>query len=783
MATSELSGLVSMRGRIKSKLTMFKTYLEKAATDSVKRAELPSRLEKAEGLWHEYNMVQNKIEDLDTSETQLIERESFEDSYHAIITSARALQPRPDRASQSNSVNFTLEPSTSDHQFNILSQPQRPTKVKLPNIELPKFDGNYNRWIPFRELFESLIDANTSLPPIQKLHYLKLSLTNEAAQIIQSLELSNANYEIAWNLLKQRYENKRLIVQHHMQELLDLTPITRESHAALRQLLDGISQHVQPMLIKLGQPVEHWSTILIHIITPKLDKVTKREWKLKRATIDAFPTLDEFIEFLNTRSAFLESLSHSNSNVSSVSSTHKSNNKSVSCACVSDEGLSCPICQGQHKIYDCSTFRNWSPSNRLTEAKGKRLCIKCLKKYHGRSCKASGCRRCKGYHNTLLHLEGVSKSDNVKEKNQAESPVEPAKISSSDKQTVATVTQASTATLTHCTTKGPLQVILSTAIIYIKDRDGALHECRALLDSDSQSNFITSKLSDCLKLSKQQTTITVTGISETPLKINQQVTATIRSCHNAFQTTLPFLTINRITERLPLNKIDVQEVQIPEGITLADPTFHTPAEVDVLLGASVFWDLLCVGQIKPSKHQPIFQKTRFGWIISGAMELNRTPIVMTTYCGFSSEQMLCNQLQKFWQMEEVESNYHLSPEEIKCEEHYRSTISRADDDRFVVQLPLKMDPSTLGESYDTARKQFQAIERKLNRDHQLKKQYHEFMEEYFQLGHMSEGMLYHPTTIPVVAAEEEVAEAESPVYEPITPPLPMETEERNGVEE
>ncbi|XP_011701215.1 PREDICTED: uncharacterized protein LOC105457936 [Wasmannia auropunctata] len=93
---------------------------------------------------------------------------------------------------------------------------------------------------------------------------------------------------------------------------------------------------------------------------------------------------------------------------------------------------------------------------------------------------------------------------------------------------------------------------------------------------------------------------------------------------------------------------------------------------------------------------------------------------------------------KFWQMEEVESNYHLSPEEIKCEEHYRSTISRADDDRFVVQLPLKMDPPTLGESYDTARKRFQAIERKLNRDHQLKKKYHEFMEEYLQLGHMSE---------------------------------------------
>ncbi|XP_011173049.1 uncharacterized protein LOC105205390 [Solenopsis invicta] len=733
MSKDELSKLI-VRGRIKAKLTAFSTYLERAATESVKIAELPIRLEKAEGFWQEFDITQSQIEDLENTVAQFTERENFENLYHAIITSARALQSRQDQANRPSSVNSVPERSVGNPQVNVFAQPVGPTKVKLPNIELPKFDGSYNKWIPFRELFESLIDANAALPAIQKLHYLKLALTHEAAKVIQSLELSNANYEIAWDLLKQRYENKRLIV-HHMQELLDLAPIVKESHAALRQFIDGISQHIQP-LIKLGQPVEHWNTILIHIFTPKLDKITKREWELKRATIDTFPTLNEFIEFLNTRSAFLESLSYSANNTNSVSSVNKSHNKAVICACVSEEKSSCPVYQGNHELPDCGTFRKWSAAEHMTEIKKRRLCIRCLKNFHGRNCKASECKRCKGYHHTMLHLEKTIKPD--KEANQTEPSTGATKTSATDKQIVATVTQAPTTTLMHCATKGPLQVMLATAIIYIKDQKGILHECRAFLDSGSHSNFITCKLSDRLQLLKQQTTMTITAINEIPVKTSQQITATIQSRYNAFQATLPFFTIPKITKRLPLNKVDLRKVEIPERIQLADPEFHIPATIDILLGASVFWDLLYVGQIKIFKQQPTFRKTQLGWIVAGAMELHHMPTTMTTYCGFSSERTLCDQLQKFWQIEEITSSRHLSQEETTCEKHFTDTIRRTEDGRFVVQLPLKRNPSKLGDSYEIARKRFQSIERKLNKDPTLKKEYHAFIQEYLQLGRMSE---------------------------------------------
>jgi len=59
------------------------------------------------------------------------------------------------------------------------------------------------------------------------------------------LEITNNNYEVAWNSLKQQFENKKLIVQHLIHALANLPYITKESHIELRQLSDNVSQNTQ----------------------------------------------------------------------------------------------------------------------------------------------------------------------------------------------------------------------------------------------------------------------------------------------------------------------------------------------------------------------------------------------------------------------------------------------------------------------------------------------------------------------------------------------------------
>ncbi|XP_018314293.1 uncharacterized protein, partial [Mycetomoellerius zeteki] len=733
----ELTILNRQRGRVKAKLTNFSNFVARVEEMPGYKEELPLRVEKAENLLSEFDVIQSKIEDIDDTDVQVAERKEFEDTYYHLITKARKLQlsegAPPDQVQHPNSLAAT-------QLNNGLEQFALKPAVRLPTIELPKFDGNYEHWIPFRDLFESLIASNALIPPVQKLHYLRSALVSDAAKVIAPIEITNDNYKIAWDLLRQRFENKKLITHQLIQTLLDLPSITKESHADLRQLVDNVSQITQN-LAKLGQRVEHFAIWVIHIILPKIDKGSRREWEFKRSEVEEFPTLNEFITFLISRSACLEAVSRANRNAQPASDNNKTTHghgKNTSKSYIASNNSSCPVCANSHKIYECDSFLSMSIAERNAEIKRKNLCIKCLKQFHGKGCRASNCRLCKGYHNSLLHRSKSSMEPSDKETKSS---------SSSDNSTVSVGQQliagsksnAASVSLSNHATKGSSQVLLSTAALLIYDSQGRPHKCRAILDSGSQSNFITRRLSDKLELSPEFINKTITGISDVPICAIQQADATIKSCTSAFQTRLTFLIIDRITDQLPTFRINRNSVNIPGNLKLADPHYHTPGDIDLLLGASIFWELLGSKQIRSSCKVPILQETALGWIISGNVQDEGTHQQrLKTYCSISTNATIQRQLEKFWHLEEVNQTNSHSKEEIECEEHFVSTHSRNEEGRFITQLPFKDSTQKLGESYGIAERRLRSLERKLEKDLELKQRYHEFMQEYLRLGHMTE---------------------------------------------
>ena len=69
------------------------------------------------------------------------------------------------------------------------------------------------------------------------------------------MEMSVNNYDVAWNLLEGRFENKRVLIYHHVQALIELPIMQRESPTGLRQLLDHTEKHILA-LKKLGEPIK-----------------------------------------------------------------------------------------------------------------------------------------------------------------------------------------------------------------------------------------------------------------------------------------------------------------------------------------------------------------------------------------------------------------------------------------------------------------------------------------------------------------------------------------------
>lgn len=100
--------------------------------------------------------------------------------------------------------------------------------VKLPTISLPNFSGAYEDWFPFYDTFNTLIHNNNEISDIQKFHYFKSCLKSEAANVLHSLEISANNYQSAWQMLEDRYNNKRSIIQRHIKAIFEL-PIAHKS--------------------------------------------------------------------------------------------------------------------------------------------------------------------------------------------------------------------------------------------------------------------------------------------------------------------------------------------------------------------------------------------------------------------------------------------------------------------------------------------------------------------------------------------------------------------------
>ena len=70
---------------------------------------------------------------------------------------------------------------------------------------------------------------------------MKNLVKGKAAAIISSIKLANENYNICLNLLKERYEDKQLMIHSHMSKLLKFENITDvKDVSGLRKLFDTI---------------------------------------------------------------------------------------------------------------------------------------------------------------------------------------------------------------------------------------------------------------------------------------------------------------------------------------------------------------------------------------------------------------------------------------------------------------------------------------------------------------------------------------------------------------
>ncbi|XP_052901336.1 uncharacterized protein LOC128307495 [Anopheles moucheti] len=592
------------------------------------------------------------------------------------------------------------------------------TNLRLPKIDLPTFDGDSTKWLSFRDRFVSMIDASAELPPIAKLQYLLSSLKGEAAVPFEHVALTTENYAVTWASLLKRYDNPRTLIREYWRKLHFLPGIETQTVDGLTSLVDEFTRNVKG-LVKLQEPVDSWDTPLSNLLLMKMDDETILAWEEHSVQFKS-DKYSELIEFLQDRVQILKARNSlvcgkmASTKVAGAYRLPAQRKSIINAAAVqknpsssaSFQQQTCPLqCPDPHLLRNCPVFISKDIQQRRDIVKTKGVCWNCLSSSHQvKLCKSGySCRSCHERHHSLLHHASQSS------------------VTVQPKVTLAAQSDDE-------------MVFLETALVYIEDDYGTRYEARALLDSGSMSNFISESLARKLVTPRMKVNVCISGIGKAMHQVKGSITVNVRSKDLHFATPMEFFILDAPTADIPTKPIDVSSWKMP-NVTLADPNYHVPGKVDIVIGSNPFWELHTGRKRSLGTGKPWLVETQLGWAVSGnAMHSSQSIRV----CHVATREIpLETIMTRFWESETISDEPALSVEEDICENHFIANTTRDDSGRYVVSLPHKSNPSViLGTSRQIADRRLLAVERRLKCNPDMREAYSSFMQEYEHLGHM-----------------------------------------------
>jgi len=573
---------------------------------------------------------------------------------------------------------------------------------KLPKIDVPTYDGDLTKYFWFKNRFDSLVHNNPALEgnDVGKYHYLTSALVGDAAAVVSDFTLNNLGYQQAYDHFVSSYENNKAIVAAHFSRIYTIELIKNENE--IREMLSRINSAVRGLSCYGVQIDDAFSRFLTFLVSMKLDKFTRRDWRNSLTSKEDYPRFDKLEDFLKNRMFGAEenaklASAPTGKSFNSDSKT-KSYQKAYATLDTSSKKNQCVLsCGENHPVFSCPRFLSVKPQERHRLVRKHQLCLICLSSrndHKSNECESKFACKCGGRHNYLLHFEFKPKNGEDKPK------VVDTTSSDKSKQTGAQELASSNSCSAMQNDKF---IILPTITTRCRAGDHVT-KCRVMLDSCSQPTLVSDYLVNQLKLpmKKLQRSLALKGVGEAVVNSTYTASLTLVSKYEPFELTFEAAVV-------PATALSYSaSIVIPAHISnqlrrfpLADEAFTQTnisiPQVDVLLGAEFYKDCLCNETRKIE--DLTLRLTHFGWTATGpAPPLNKAAL---SYSGFTTFEINEN-LKKFWEIEEInlinrESN---RDENDKCVEHFYESFRIAKDGKFEFQLPFKTNPALVSDNYE-----------------------------------------------------------------------------------
>ena len=127
-----------------------------------------------------------------------------------------------------------------------------------------------------------------------------------------------------------------------------------------------------------------------------------------------------------------------------------------------------------------------------------------------------------------------------------------------------------------------------------------------------------------------------------------------------------------------------------------------------------------------------FRNTVFGWFVSGKQPNQAYSIANASLCI-----NITFDLKKDWELEDVPTDSHHTDEKIACEKHFRDTTI-LENNRLIVAMPFKPNAEPLGNKFIQANRRFLNLEKRLEANPPLRKDYSDFIRELVNVDHLED---------------------------------------------
>ncbi|GFW03124.1 integrase catalytic domain-containing protein [Trichonephila clavipes] len=339
--------------------------------------------------------IENLI-DIESLEEEIVTREEYRDKFIIWKIRAERYVESVSNTAIQNSVenqpqNITL-PLNSTVSSVLSNQP------RLPKLTLESFSGKDISSFPsFWARFKSAVHENSSLNDVDKFSYLKSVVTSDAELAIRGLTLTSENYAKAIKILENRFGRKELIVDFHMNRLLNLTPVRKSFDLSL--VSDNYESYSPDLALEYNKKHNETQSQITDLIVYLRSEVESRE----RTELLVKPhdlELKNKNSYSNTK--YFKRTSHSypqsNRRVQGHSRFHPSH-KSFSSAneLLTAANSNCLFCfENTHMSDLCENL--CVQKKRAKLIKEGRCFICCNTGCHVKKCKKEVCSYCKGRH-------------------------------------------------------------------------------------------------------------------------------------------------------------------------------------------------------------------------------------------------------------------------------------------------------------------------------------------------------------------------------------------------